>query len=312
MDNGPIVIIANKALSSQATLGDLLSTEGRIVSVVREAQLEFWLDEPEQKPDLLILDQDFFGAATNDFCQRWFAHPMMRDVAILFTGPADENAELNALTCGALDYLPKPFKPVLTLARVRLRLKQIAERRSLASMSMTDGLTHIANRRYFNDVFQAEWRRACREKSSMGLIMMDIDYFKPFNDHYGHLAGDECLTAVAQALKSVVQRPRDFVARYGGEEFVALLPSVHEDGLQIVAQRMQQAIADLAIEHQGSKAKDIVSISMGLAWCEPESGWQAEQLIAAADEALYTSKDNGRDRMSEVVVLQPELLFQGN
>ena len=310
MDNGPIVIIADKALSSQALLGDLLSAEARIISVVREAQLEFWLEEPEHLPDLLILDQDFFADKTAEFCQRWFAHPMMRDVGILLSGAADEEAELLALTCGALDYLPKPFKPVLTLARIRLRLKQIADQRQLASLSMTDGLTGIANRRYFNDVFEAEWRRACREKGSMGLILMDIDFFKAFNDHYGHLAGDECLTSVATALKSVVQRPRDFVARYGGEEFVALLPSVHKDGLMVVAQRMKDAVAGLEIEHNNSAVKNTVSLSMGLAWCEPESGWQSEQLIAAADEALYTSKDNGRDRMSEVVELQPELLFQ--
>jgi len=309
MDNGPFVIIADKALSSQALLGDLLSAEARIISAVREPQLEFWLEEPEHRPDLLILDRDFYAEKTTEFCQRWYAHPIMRDVPVLLSGPAEEEAELLALTCGALDYLPKPFKPVLTLARIRLRLKQIAETRKLASLSMTDGLTGIANRRYFNDVFLAEWRRACREKGSMGLIMMDIDYFKAFNDHYGHLAGDECLTSVAGALKSVVQRPRDFVARYGGEEFVALLPSVHKEGLKIVAQRMQAAVADLGIEHSASNAKNTVSLSMGLAWCEPESGWQLEQLIAAADEALYTSKDNGRDRMSEVVELQPELLF---
>lgn len=310
MDSRPLIIIADKALGSQAFLGDLLSSEAQIVSVVREQQLEFWLDEPQQSPSLLVLDSDFYGVETETFCQRWFAHPSMRNVAVVMTGAGDEETELRALTSGAHDYIQKPFKPVLTLARIRLQLAQVEERRRLASLSMTDGLTSIANRRYFNDVFEVEWRRCCREKSNIGLIMIDIDHFKAFNDHYGHLGGDECLTAVAQALKSVVQRPRDFVARYGGEEFVVLLPSVQREGVQVVAQKMKMAIADLCIEHEYSTAAEIVSISMGLAWCEPEADAKPEQLIAAADEALYASKDAGRNRFSEVVEVQTQPVFQ--
>jgi len=141
------------------------------------------------------------------------------------------------------------------------------------------------------------------------LIMMDIDHFKAFNDHYGHLAGDECLTLVSQQLKAVVQRPRDFVARYGGEEFVVLLPSVQAEGVVVVAERLKQALENLKITHSYSSSSQYVSMSMGLAWCEPEGDFQPEQLLAAADEALYSAKDAGRNGFSEVVVVENQPVF---
>jgi diguanylate cyclase (GGDEF)-like protein len=140
--------------------------------------------------------------------------------------------------------------------------------------------------------------------------MMDIDHFKAFNDHYGHLQGDECLTLVAQQLKAAVQRPRDFVARYGGEEFVVLLPSVQAEGVSVVAKRLQQALANLMIPHAYSSASQHVSLSMGLAWCQPENDFRPEQLIAAADEALYSAKDKGRNGFSEVVIVENQPVFQ--
>jgi diguanylate cyclase (GGDEF)-like protein len=314
MDTKPIVLIADKGLKNQALLGDLLASEAQISSIVREQQLEFWFQEVDVLPSLLILDFSFFqqdgSSSIDSFCQRWLAHPIMRQVPIVISGNRDDEAELFALTCGALDYLVKPFNPILTLARIKLHLAQVKEHRRLSSLSMTDGLTGIANRRYFNEFFSAEWRRACRENGSLGLIMMDIDHFKAFNDHYGHLEGDECLTLVAQQLKSAVQRPRDFVSRYGGEEFVVLLPSVQAEGVAVVAERLKHALASLKIPHGYSSAGQYVSLSMGLAWCEPDSEFRPEQLIAAADEALYSAKDSGRNGYSEVVVVKNQPVFQ--
>jgi diguanylate cyclase (GGDEF)-like protein len=310
MDTRPLVLIADKGLNNQALLGDLLAAEAQIGSIVRESQLEFWLQGVEHLPSLLILDYGFYLSGTRQFCQRWLAHPVLRQVPILISGNYDDEIELLALTCGALDYISKPIKPILTLARVKLHLSQVKEHRRLSSLSMTDGLTQIANRRYFNESFNAEWRRACREQGTLGLIMMDIDNFKAFNDHYGHLQGDECLTSVAQQLKAAVQRPRDFVARYGGEEFVVLLPSVQAEGVSVVAQRLQQALANLMIPHAYSGASQYVSMSMGLAWCQPENDFCPEQLIAAADEALYSAKDNGRNGLSEVVMVENQAIFQ--
>lgn len=322
MDTKPIILIADKGLNNQAFLGDLLTSEAQISSLVSEAQLEYWFSDVELLPSLLILDLAFFQMPTlpqgnmnkhelcQAFCQRWMSHPVMRQVPIIISANQEEDAELLALTSGAVDFIAKPFNPLLTLARIKLQLKQVKETRRLSSLSMTDGLTQIANRRYFNEFYSSEWRRACREQGSVGLIMMDIDCFKAFNDHYGHIQGDECLTLVAQQLKSVVQRPRDFVARYGGEEFVVLLPSIQAEGVKVVAERLKQAVASLQISHEFSTAGQYVSLSMGLAWCQPDPSYRAEQLIAAADEALYSAKDAGRDGYSEVVVVESQPIFQ--
>jgi diguanylate cyclase (GGDEF)-like protein len=309
MDTKPLVLIADKGLNNQALLGDLLGSEAQVSTIVHESQLEFWFQNIELLPSLLILDYSFYQTESGSFCQRWLAHPVMRQVPIIMTGIRSDEVELLALTCGAVDFIAKPFKPILTLARLKLHLGQIKEHRRLSSLSMTDGLTQIANRRYFDEFFSAEWRRACREEGSIGLIMMDIDHFKAFNDHYGHLAGDECLTSVSQQLKAVVQRPRDFVARYGGEEFVVLLPSIQSEGVVVVAERLKQALENLKISHSYSSASQHVSMSMGLAWCEPEGDFQPEQLLAAADEALYSAKDAGRNGYSEVVVVENQPVF---
>lgn len=311
MDTKPLVLIADKGLKNQSLLGDLLSSEAQVSSIVRETQLDYWLQDTDIIPSLLILDYSFLAEKTREFCQTWLAHPLMRNVPIVISGDANEEIELLALTCGALDFLAKPFsKPILTLARLKLHLAQVKEYQRLSSLSMTDGLTQIANRRYFNEFYSAEWRRACREQGSVGLIMIDIDNFKAFNDHYGHLKGDECLTQVAQQLKSAVQRPRDFVARFGGEEFIVLLPSIQPEGIAVVAKRLQQSLENLMIPHAFSNAGKFVSVSMGLAWCEPDSSYRPEQLIAAADEALYSAKDGGRNGFSEVVVVDNQLVFQ--
>jgi two-component system chemotaxis family response regulator WspR len=311
MDTEPLILVADKGLNNQALLGDLLASEAPVTSIVRDTQLDFWLlQETEVLPSLLILDYDFFQQRTRNFCQRWLAHPLMRQVPILITGRADEEIELFALTCGAVDFLVKPFRPILTLARVKLHLSQVKEHRRLSSLSMTDGLTQIANRRYFDEFYSAEWRRACREHGTLGLIMMDIDYFKAFNDHYGHLQGDECLKAVAQQLKSAVQRPRDFVARFGGEEFIVLLPNIQPEGVRVVAERLQLVLANLMIPHAYSSASPNVSLSMGLAWCEPDNDFRPDQLVAAADEALYSAKDSGRNSFSAVVVVENQPVFQ--
>jgi len=310
MDTRPLVLIADKRLKKQSLLGDLLSEDARVTSIVRKSQLDTWLQDLDVTPSLLLMDYGFLLEDTRDFCRVWLAHPIMRNVPIILMGEANENTELSALTSGAIDYLTEPLeRPMLTLARLKLHLLQVSELRRLSSLSMTDGLTQIANRRYFDDFYTAEWRRACREQGNIGLIMIDVDNFKSFNDHYGHLQGDQCLTQIAQQLKSVVQRPRDFVARFGGEEFIVILPSIQPEGLVVVAERLKQAIDHLNITHDYSNASNIVTVSMGLAWGEPDKSYLPTEIIAAADEALYSAKDAGRNRRSEVVVVEHQLVF---
>ena len=165
-----------------------------------------------------------------------------------------------------------------------------------AKLALVDGLTGVANRRKFDETLDVEWARARREGSSLALVMIDIDYFKAFNDGYGHPAGDLCLQQVARALAECAQRPTDLFARYGGEEFVALLPSTDVDGATALAERLRASLARLNIAHSGSSL-GYVSLSAGVAAAVPRADYAATDLVAAADAALYDAKIAGRNRV---------------
>lgn len=166
----------------------------------------------------------------------------------------------------------------------------------LAVLSRQDALTGLANRRHFDEVLTREWAACQRECTAMNLLFIDVDFFKRYNDHYGHQAGDECLTQVARALASQAKRGADFVARYGGEEFVAFFPRTNTEGLLAIAQRMLQAVDALQIPHAASDAAPCVTISIGLAVVTPTPGSSVETLVEAADTALYRAKHAGRHR----------------
>lgn len=184
--------------------------------------------------------------------------------------------------------------------------QQVAERtlelesknRELLRLATLDGLTQIANRLCFDNYLEAEWKRHLREQQPLALILIDIDYFKPYNDYYGHQGGDDCLIAVARALGRVLQRPSDLVARYGGEEFVAVLPNTNITGALVVAEAIQKQIATLAIPHANSKVSNHVTASLGVASLTPNADIGTAYLIAKADAALYAAKDRGRDRVA--------------
>jgi diguanylate cyclase (GGDEF)-like protein/PAS domain S-box-containing protein len=168
--------------------------------------------------------------------------------------------------------------------------------RALEALARHDGLTLLANRRHFDETIDVEFRRASRETQPIGLIMIDLDHFKEYNDRYGHPAGDSCLRQVAEAIATVPQRPADLVARYGGEEFVVLLPNTNLTGTETVADLIVRAVRALRIPHADNPER-IVTISCGAAAFEPENDSQIPvQLIERADQALYTAKRSGRNR----------------
>lgn len=242
---------------------------------------------------------------------------------IMVTGDTTTESLQKAFESGATDYITKPLKKTELLVRIgaALRLKQeIDARRSreqelielttlleemnkklqqsnerLLRMANVDGLTNLANRRYFDGFLIKEWRRALRLSHSIALIMLDIDYFKAYNDTYGHLEGDETLKKVAHSLQLPLKRPLDLAARYGGEEFVVLLPDTDMEGAVNVAKLIHAQMNALRIPHTSSQTKEYVTISMGLAACLPTLGTSAETLVDFADKALYKSKTKGRD-----------------
>ncbi len=197
----------------------------------------------------------------------------------------------------------KQAKKILTDYNRTLE-QQVAERtaelqranQELSRQATLDGLTQIANRRRFDEYLAMEWQRHLREHQPLALILIDIDYFKRYNDHYGHQGGDECLIQVAQTLDQVLQRPTDLVTRYGGEEFAAILPNTTLNGGLIMAEEMRQTIAALAIPHAQSDVASYVTLSLGLAVLIPTADTQPNDLIARADEALYNAKHQGRNQ----------------
>ena len=189
------------------------------------------------------------------------------------------------------------FEPMVRRILRKRRLLQHAAG-TLARISSQDGLTGIANRRAFDRRIEEEWRRAERDGKVLGLLMIDIDHFKEYNDHYGHQKGDECLIKIARMIQEGISRPGDFVARYGGEEFVVLLPNTPAAGAMRVAEELRQRIEAQGIPHEAPSATGVVTISIGAAVVDPrQDDCSPNGLIRAADLALYEAKDMGRNRV---------------
>ncbi len=265
--------------------------------------------------DIVMPDVDGIEACRNVKKREWLA-----DVPVIMVTATTEKDSLQmAFSAGAMDFIKKPLEKVELLARVRsaLRLKHETARRKaretellevtrqlqavnerLQGLSFLDGLTGIANRRHFDQELLQECRRAQREGTSLSLIMIDIDYFKAFNDTYGHLKGDDCLKTVAATLKKSLKRPGDFVARYGGEEFAVVLPNTDHEGAALVAEELRASIESVCISHLNSLCTDYVTVSLGAVTKFSGQAVTPADLILAADQALYRSKHEGRNRVS--------------
>ncbi len=267
-------------------------------------------------PDLILLDADMPSMNGFDVCAVLKADARSAQVPVIFvTSYSDIESETRALQLGAVDFITKPFSPPVVKARVHnhLLLKQHID--ALHVRATVDGLTGIANRRAFDETLDMEWRRAARRQESLALLLLDVDYFKRFNDQYGHPAGDACLRAVAQVLASVAQRPGDLAARYGGEEFAILMPNTSREAAMDIAESLCDKVKALAIPHCQSDVASHVTVSIGVysltAPCTDHSirftkctsvkqrfacEEGADILVKAADQGLYLAKSSGRNR----------------
>jgi diguanylate cyclase (GGDEF)-like protein len=287
-------------------------------------------------PDLILLDANMPGMDGYDTCvalERDYP-----DIPVVFvTAAHDPKSEIRALEAGASDFITKPINPPVVRARVAMHLRFKAQSDLLRNLSHRDPLTGIANRRALEERLSSEWRRAARHQVPLSLLMLDVDHFKAYNDHYGHIAGDACLERVAEALSQTIGRAEDLVARYGGEEFAALLAGSGPEEALALAEKVRAAVRDLAIPHARSSASDWVSVSIGVASVQPgggaagsaapggagetggadesvrtgeqdgagkpsatsPSGFQiSQELFERADQALYAAKQAGRNRVS--------------
>ncbi|WP_026376370.1 diguanylate cyclase domain-containing protein [Aestuariibacter salexigens] len=252
----------------------------------------------EQLPDLILLDIDLPDMNGYDVLRRLKDDPETMKIPIIFiTGHDSDEDELHGLELGAVDYFTKPFKMALAKVRINNQLDLKRKTDLLEQLASIDGLTGIPNRRDFDQTLENEWRRAMRSSSALGLVMIDIDFFKQFNDHYGHAKGDACLKRVASKIDSIARRAGEFAARYGGEEFVVLLPGANEAEVTKMAERVRAGVEKLAIKHEYSGCSEVVTVSAGTASCVPDKLGGQTELLQRADDNLYAAKEEGRNRV---------------
>lgn len=289
------VLIVDDAPANIELLSEVLESEYEVLFALSgEDGLNIAFEEA---PDLILLDIVMPQMDGYEVCDRLKADPRTRTIPVIFVTAMDlEEDETKGLALGAIDYITKPIRPPIVRARVRNHLELKRYRDLLERLTTTDGLTGIANRRRFDAFLESEWSRARRSQKPLSLIMLDIDFFKAFNDHYGHLAGDDCLRQVAQCLDGRVRRPADLVARYGGEEFACLLPETNAMGAATMAKRFLESMNELNIPHAYSEAADHVTLSMGVATIIPLIGQPSSELVRRADQLLYEAKQNGRNQ----------------
>lgn len=259
------------------------------------------------QPDLILLDVIMPSMDGYAVCEYLKADKKTSSIPVIFiTGLADMEAEIKGLQVGAIDYVTKPINPPIVQMRVRNHIELQRARKSLKHLSITDALTDLSNRRHFDEVLQNEFNRLSRLHHPLSLIMLDVDFFKKFNDGYGHLVGDNCLKQVAYTIRGSLQRPADFAARYGGEEFACILPNTDSAGAIAIAEKIRTNIEQLDIPHRNSAVSDHVTISLGVFTAYSYANTSPSEIIAKTDQQLYRAKEAGRNRFCFGELLENE------
>jgi diguanylate cyclase (GGDEF)-like protein len=253
----------------------------------------------EYSPDLILLDIIMPGMDGYEVLAVLKKSEKLRETPVIFITGLDSTAdEEKGLTMGAVDYISKPFNPVITTLRVRHQIRIVNQIRIIERLSMVDTLTNIANRRSFNSRVHWEWRRSIREKLNISVLILDLDKFKSYNDTYGHLEGDSLLKAVAKIFADTIKRSDDFIARWGGEEFIALLSHTDKEGAFTVAENLRENVEEAVFHiNDGRTAK--VTVSIGTNTTIPEAEECVENFISKADKALYAAKETGRNKVCQ-------------
>jgi diguanylate cyclase (GGDEF)-like protein len=285
-----------------------LEKEGYSVIEAGDGEACLLLAQADPQPDLILLDALMPKLDGFDCCSRLLELPGGAQRPILMiTGLEDQASVDRAFDAGATDFITKPVHWPVMRRRVRLLLEQRrlwleleAANRKLQGLALTDSLTGVANRRRFDEQLNQEWLRASRDRAQLSLIMADLDSFKPYNDFYGHPAGDRCLRAVAEILQASACRPADVVARYGGEEFAVILPNTDLAGAIVVAERIRRWVESAGMVHERAKQGDRVTISLGVATAYCDREVLPGGLVDRADAMLYQAKSAGGNGVRSV------------
>lgn len=298
----PLILVADDDKLTRLMLHQVLEREG--YSVIEASQGDECLELYQNtQPSLILLDAMMPVMDGFECCTTLKSFPGSEHIPVLMITALEDQASVDrAFEVGASDYITKPINLAVLRQRVRILIEKSRLYRELEQanqkllhLATIDSLTQVSNRRSFDEYLSREWQRMAREFSPISLILCDVDFFKNYNDTYGHPGGDACLKAVARAISESVKRPADLVARYGGEEFAIILPNTEAIGASHIAQKIHSKVKDLKIVHANSRVSEYVTVSIGIASLFPTSESITDTLIAAADRALYQAKAHGRN-----------------
>lgn len=322
-----ILVVDDTSLNLQLLL-TIIARKGYDGSGVTDGATALSVIE-KQIPDLVLLDISMPNMNGFEVCQKLKSNALTCDIPIIFISARDEVLDkVQAFAVGGLDYITKPFQIAevlvrvenqLTLRRLQRRLQEQNERlkqeihsrivaenllqeanEKLERLVNLDGLTQLGNRRCLDEYLQQSWQRLAREQQPLALIMCDIDFFKNYNDTYGHIAGDDCLRKVSLLIQQSVRRPADLAARYGGEEFILVLPNTDIEGAMLVAESIYNKLLDVKIPHEDSAVSQFVTLSIGVTALIPKVDSEPSVLLTSADYALYRAKELGRNQIYQI------------
>jgi len=297
------VLVVDDSKVIRMVIEECIASTGH--EVVHAESGEIALSYVEQNPvDLVLMDVEMPGMngfQTTEAIRK--LHPEDWFPVIFLTTKQDDDSFSSGIMAGGDAYLSKPINPlrlqltITAMERIYIMRQKLQEaQKRLEHLAMYDQLTQLANRRNFDETLEKEFKLAKRNKVPLSVIICDIDFFKIYNDSYGHQKGDDCLAAVARIIGETPQRPTDKACRYGGEEFTVILPDTNLQGGLQMAEKIRQAIFDANIPHEGSKAASCVTLSLGLATFQGQVH-SGDELLKVADDALYRAKENGRNRV---------------
>jgi len=280
------LMVLNKILSPEYAVFTAKSGEEGLSRVASE------------RPDLILMDIIMPGMNGFEVLKTLKDNPETLDIpVIIITGLDNDLDEEKGLLLGAVDYISKPFKDHIVIARVRTHIQIVQHIRMIERLGLMDPLTGIPNRRCFDNHLAVEWGRAIREKQPISFMMMDVDKFKSYNDTYGHPQGDTLLRAVAKIIASEAKRPSDMAVRLGGEEFGLLLANTDLQRAVGIAEKIRANVEAKQIPTSDGKTMTSTTISIGVVSTVPNMGESMGEFIARADEYLYTAKNTGRNRI---------------
>jgi diguanylate cyclase (GGDEF)-like protein len=292
----PTILVVDDSVTNIEMLSSIVGIDYEVLfATTGEEAVEI---ARNQSPDLILLDIIMPGIDGYETCRRIKKDEATSDIPIIFiTAMNQEDDESKGLDAGGIDYITKPICPPIVKARIRNHLELKRYHDLFKTTSSLDGLTGIANRRRLDQRLETEWTQAKLVQTHLSFLIIDVDYFKEYNDHYGHLSGDECLKKIGRALFEISQQPGYLCARFGGDEFALILSNTDDKQALQIANQCVQAIRELNIGHRYSIISSQVTLSIGVATMIPSESLQIQDLVNGADQALYIAKKKGRNRI---------------